>query len=346
MSKSAEDARYMAMALRLAESASLDARPNPRVGCVVVTPSGEIVGRGKTHAVGGPHAEADALAQAGGRAKGATAYVTLEPCNHQGRTPPCSQSLIDAGIKRVVCAARDASEKAGGGLETLRKAGVDIEVGLMVASAQRINPGFHRRIRGGLPWVRLKMAATQDGRTALEDGRSQWITGGAARRDGHLWRARSDAVVTGSETVIADNPQLTIRHLREIPRQPLRVVVDRRGRLADKSAKIFDDQAETLWLHGDRWSPQSVLEQLARLDCNEVLLEAGPTLSAAWLEAGLVDEVIFYQNPSLLGTGRNLIALGEPEQLDDRLRLDVTDRRFFGPDCRIIARPLSRPRTS
>ncbi len=206
----------------------------------------------------------------------------------------------------------------------------------------RINPGFHRRARGGLPWVRLKMAATQDGRTALNDGRSQWITNAASRRDGHYWRARSDAIVTGSGTVLADDPELTIRHLREIPKQPLRVVVDRRGRLENKQHKIFADGGETLWLHGDRWTPQTVVEQLSKLDCNEILLEAGPTLSAAWLEAGVVDELILYQNPSLLGTGRNLIELTEPAELADRLRLDIIERRYFGTDCRIIARPHQR----
>ncbi|MEN8719183.1 MAG: dihydrofolate reductase family protein, partial [Oceanococcaceae bacterium] len=216
------------------------------------------------------------------------------------------------------------------------------QVGVMTASAQQINPGFHRRMRGGRPWVRLKMASTQDGRTALTDGRSQWITGPAARRDGHVWRARSCAIVTGSGTVLADDPQMTVRYLREIPRQPLRVVVDRRSQLAEKRWQIFDDAAETLWLHGERWSPLAVLDQLARLDCNEVLLEAGPTLSAAWLDAGLVDELILYQNASLLGSGRNLLDLPEPEALDSRLCLDVIERRYFGADCRIMARPLIR----
>ncbi len=342
MTTPAQDAHYMAQALRLAESATLDARPNPRVGCVLVSPDGEVVGRGQTQAVGKAHAEIMALQEAGERARGATAYVTLEPCNHQGRTGPCSKALISAGVARVVCAARDATATAAGGLAALRESGVATESGLMVASAQLLNPGFHRRARGGLPWVRLKMASTQDGRTALNDGRSRWITSAASRRDGHYWRARSDAIITGSGTVLADDPELTVRHLREIPRQPLRVVVDRRAQLESKQYKLFAGDGDSLWLHGDRWTPLSVLEQLAKLDCNEVLLEAGPTLSAAWLEAGIVDELILYQNPSLLGTGRNLIELTEPAELVDRLRLDIVERRYFGTDCRIIARPQQR----
>lgn len=330
----------MAEALRLADSATLDARPNPRVGCVLVNAVGAIVGRGQTQALGGAHAEVMALEDAGGAASGCTAYVTLEPCNHQGRTGPCSEALIAAGVHRVVCAAPDRSATARGGLARLRAAGVVTDSGLLESSARALNPGFHRRSEGGLPWVRLKMAATQDGRTALSDGRSQWITGEAARRDGHYWRARSDAVITGSGTVVADNPSLTVRHGRTVVHQPLRVVVDRRGQLEQSRYQIFNDAAQTLWLRGAQWNPHAVLAELAKQSCNEVLVEAGPTLSGAWLEAGVVDEVVLYLNPSILGGGRNLLDLMEPPELGQRWMLEIRDQRIFGTDCRIIARPF------
>lgn len=343
MTTDARDARFMAEALRLAEAATLNARPNPRVGCVLVNDRGEIVGRGQTQALGGAHAEVMALRAAGDAAQGCTAYVSLEPCNHQGRTGPCSEALLNSGVRRVVCAARDTSTAATGGLARLEQAGVETKAGLLQESARRVNPGFHRRAEGGLPWVRLKMAATQDGRTALSDGRSQWITGEAARRDGHYWRARSDAIVTGSGTVIADNPELSVRHGWVVERSPLRVVVDRRDRLDESAFQIFKHGEKTLRLRGEMWEPRTVLDELSSRSCNEVLLEAGPTLSAAWLEAGVVDEVILYQNPSILGSGRNLLDLAEPAELSQRWRLEIQDKRVFGTDCRIIARPYKDP---
>ena len=335
----ARDAQFMALALRQAEKASLEARPNPRVGCVLVTEEGRIVGRGVTQAWGGPHAEVMALREAGSMARGATAYVTLEPCNHQGRTGPCTQALMAAGVARVVCAALDPNPGAAGGLKTLAEAGIATQSGVLEHSAIAQNPGFHRRVAGGLPWVRLKMASTQDGLSALPDGRSQWITGPAARADGHRFRARSCAILTGSGTVLADQPRLTARGW-DIQRQPLRVVVDRRGRLTGDEAVFAGGEAEAWHLQGESWTPQRVLKALAEHPCNEVLIEAGPVLSAAWLEAGLVDELILYQNPSLLGQGRPALDLPLLAELDQRWRLQVLDRRQFGEDCRIMARPV------
>ncbi len=329
----------MARALRLAEQATLRARPNPRVGCVLLH-EGQIVGEGATQAVGGPHAEVLALRAAGAKARGATAYVTLEPCAHQGRTGPCSQALIEAGIARVVCAATDPNPQAAGGLAQLAQAGIATAAGLYADAAQAINPGFHRRLAGGRPWVRLKLAGTLDGRSALPDGRSQWITGPAARRDGHRWRARSCALVTGSGTVLADDPAMTTRAVTGP--SPLRVLVDRRGRVP-ATAQLFDDAAPSLHLRGAQWTPAAVLAALAERDCNEVLVEAGPQLSGAWLEAGVVDELIVYQNPSLLGEGQPLLALGLPAELAQRWRLAIHDRRQFGADLRIMARPHRQP---
>jgi diaminohydroxyphosphoribosylaminopyrimidine deaminase/5-amino-6-(5-phosphoribosylamino)uracil reductase len=266
--------------------------------------------------------------------------VTLEPCNHTGRTGPCAQALVQAGVARVVCAVRDPHPQAGGGLAALQAAGVRAESGLLEHSAEAGLVGFLSRMRSGRPWVRLKMAGSLDGRSALADGRSQWITGPAARRDGHRWRARSCAIVTSAETVMADGARLTAREV-EAAKQPQRVVVDRRGRL-DGSQSVFGDEAPTHHLQGQQWTVERVLQFLTDLPANEVLLECGPTMAGAWLASGAVDELLLYTNPSLIGEGRPLAELPKLAGLEQRLHLQITDIRRLGDDCRIMANPVAR----
>lgn len=340
MAFSPADARWMAQALRLADLATWAARPNPRVGCVLVSAAGAMVGQGQTQAVGGAHAEVMALEMAGPLARGATAYVTLEPCNHTGRTGPCTQALIDAGVARVVCAARDPHPEARGGLATLQAAGLSAESGLLASTAEAGLVGFLSRMRRGRPWVRLKMAGSLDGRSALPDGRSQWITGPAARRDGHRWRARSCAIVTSAQTVLDDGALLTAREV-EVAKQPQRVVVDRRARL-DGSQRVFGPEAPSHHLQGQEWSVPRVVQFLHDLPANEVLLECGPTMAGAWLASGYVDELLLYTNPSLIGAGRPLAELPPLAGLDERLHLQITDIRRLGDDCRIMASPIAR----
>ncbi|MGJ8669933.1 MAG: bifunctional diaminohydroxyphosphoribosylaminopyrimidine deaminase/5-amino-6-(5-phosphoribosylamino)uracil reductase RibD, partial [Oceanococcus sp.] len=308
---SVQDAHYMARAIRLAERGALSCSPNPRVGCVLVKDQ-HIVGEGWHKKVGEAHAEVNAIAAAGSAAQGATAYVSLEPCNHQGRTGPCSQALLQAGVTRVVYAASDHGAASSGGAEALRQAGVVVEQGLLENEALALNPGFHRRAAGGLPWLRMKLAMSMDGRAALPSGESQWITGAAAREDGHRWRARSDALVTGIGTVLSDDPQMTARLDAEV-NQPLKVVVDRQARTPldaklrnnghyliahDASLPAREDGLRIALDAGDL-SLRDLLQQLGRRGCNEVMVEAGPKLSGAFLNAGLVDELILYQAHSL-----------------------------------------------
>ncbi len=348
------DAGYMARALRLAERGVYGASPNPRVGCVLVA-AGQIVGEGWHARAGGAHAEIAALQAAAGRAQGATAYVTLEPCNHHGRTGPCAEALLAAGVARVVYAAGDEGEQSAGGAAHLRAAGLDVAGGLLADSAVALNPGFHRRCRGGLPWVRVKLAQSLDGRTALSNGESRWITGPHARADVHLWRARSCAVLTGIGTVLADDPQLTAR-TPQAQRQPIRVVLDSRGRMPP-DARIRDGQAPTLVFHagapsGDprlAWPDATgrvelyrVLEDLGGRGLNEIWVEAGATLAGAFLKAGLVDELLIYTAPCLLGAGRPLLQLPELQDLSRRQQLDILEHRRIGADWRIRARPLGR----
>ena len=342
----AGDAHWMARAIRLAERGLYGTSPNPRVGCVLVR-DGAVVGEGWHRRAGGPHAEVLALQAAGPNARGATVYVSLEPCAHQGRTGPCSQALIEAGVARVLYAVPD--EGAGqGGAVALEQAGIPCDGGLLEAEARALNPGYHRRLRGGRPWVRLKWAQSLDGRSALADGRSQWITAAPARRDGQRWRARSCAVLTGIGTVLADDPQLNVR-LPGCERQPLRVVLDS-ALQTPASARIRG--AGCLILHARPEAPEGVavprtdhgldlaacLDVLAAHGCQEILIEAGPRLNAAFLRAGLVDELIIYTAPSLLGDGRPAAALGSLPGLDARLGLTVIDYRRIGQDSRIMAR--------
>ncbi|HVL37712.1 MAG TPA: bifunctional diaminohydroxyphosphoribosylaminopyrimidine deaminase/5-amino-6-(5-phosphoribosylamino)uracil reductase RibD [Burkholderiales bacterium] len=344
----------MRRALALAANGLFTTTPNPRVGCVIA--EGEaIVGEGWHARAGEPHAEALALAAAGARAAGATVYVTLEPCSHYGRTPPCAGALINARVARVVAAVRDPNPAAGRGGEALAAAGVRFQHGLLADEARELNIGFFSRVTRGRPWVRLKVAATLDGRSALADGRSQWITGEAARRDAHHWRARACAVLTGIGTVRADDPQLTVREV-QTARQPLRVVVDSRLE-TPPSARILrggnvllfaarpgpaPGGAEVVVLPNARGKVElpRLLEELGRRGINELHVEAGFRLNGSLVREGCVDEVLLYLNPSLLGdSAQGLVDLAAPRGLDERLRLAIRSLERVGEDLRIVARP-------
>lgn len=347
---SATDARFMARAIRLAQRGRYTCSPNPRVGCVLVRDE-KIVGQGWHQQAGQAHAEVNALRDTGEKARGATAYVSLEPCNHQGRTGPCSQALIAAGVSRVLYAAGDDSASAGGA-QTLRDAGVAVEAGLLANEARALNPGFHRRIQGGRPWLRLKLAMSLDGRAALADGSSQWITATPARQDGHRWRARSDAMISGIGTVLYDDPQMTAR-LDHAVTQPLRVVVDSQARTPKQARLRTDghyliahaqdagavDQGLSIATGKNGLDLTELVDKLGQRGCNELLVEAGPRLSAAFVHAQLVDEFIFYVAPTLLGDGLPAADLGRLVGLDQRLQLDTVEMRRIGADLRIIARP-------
>ncbi|MBU3904196.1 MAG: bifunctional diaminohydroxyphosphoribosylaminopyrimidine deaminase/5-amino-6-(5-phosphoribosylamino)uracil reductase RibD [Gammaproteobacteria bacterium] len=348
----------MARALQLAAQGLNTTSPNPRVGCVLVK-GDEVVGEGWHRRAGEPHAEVHALRAAGEKARGATAYVTLEPCSHHGRTPPCADALIAAGVARVVCAMQDPNPQvAGQGIARVRAAGIEVECGLMEAAAHELNVGFVSRMTRGSPWVRSKIAASLDGRTALANGVSQWITGAAARQDVQHLRARSCAVLTGIGTVLADDPQLNVRIATE--RQPLRVVLDSTLRMppaarmlqsgsvlvctasqdAGKRAALQQRGAEVLLLAdaSGRVDLQAVMRELARRGINEVLVEAGRELNGALLQAGLVDELVLYLAPQLLGdAARGMADLGELLRLEQRVELAWRDVRRVGEDLRITA---------
>lgn len=356
---SAEDSVWMAQALHLAERGLYTTTPNPRVGCVIVK-NGKLLGEGWHERAGEPHAEVHALRTAGSEAKGATAYVTLEPCSHHGRTPPCADALLAGGIARVVVAMQDPNPQvAGQGIARLREAGVEVECGLMESAASALNAGFVSRMTRGLPLVRSKIAMSLDGRTALKNGESQWITGAAARRDGHRWRARSCAVLTGIGTVLADDAQLSVRDV-ETARQPLRVVLDSALKiplgariLQGGNALIFtairdENKISALEKTGAKVEVMAAangqvdlpgcLKNLATRGCNEVLVEAGRTLNGALLQAGLIDELVLYMAPQLLGdTARGMAQLGELTALDQRIELKWQDVRQIGNDLRILA---------
>ena len=356
---SAEDSVWMAQALQLAERGLYTTTPNPRVGCVVVK-DGDQLGEGWHERAGEAHAEVHALREAGTAAKGATAYVTLEPCSHHGRTPPCADALITAGIARVVVAMEDPNPQVSGqGIARLRAAGIEVECGLMEASARTLNAGFVSRMSRGLPLVRSKIAMSLDGRTALSNGVSQWITGAAARRDGHHWRARSCAVLTGMGTVLVDDALLSVR---EVPttRQPLRVVLDS-GLKMPLTARILQGgnvliytttrdtqkiaalekagaKVEVMAAANGQVDLPACLKDLAVRGCNEVLVEAGRTLNGSLLQAGLVDELVLYMAPQLLGDmARGMAQLAELTSLDQRVKLKWLDVRQIGQDLRILA---------
>lgn len=366
MNNPVADHAFMAQALRLAERGIYTAHPNPRVGCVVVK-EGKVVGEGWHARTGQPHAEIHALKQAGEQAKGATAYVTLEPCSHRGRTPPCAEALIQAGVKKVVAAMQDPNPRvAGQGLEILQQAGIEVSSGLMSAQAEALNPGFVMRMRKGRPLVRCKLAMSLDGRTAMSSGESKWITGDAARQDVHRLRARSSAVVTGIGTLLSDDPSLTVRLNEEAPEggwiQPLRVVLDSNlsmpatakmlqmpGRTLvitackekDIQQRLSDAGAEILLSPAADGSIDlsELMKYLAETEeMNEVLLETGATLSGAMLNANLVDEIIVYMAPHLMGNNaRGLFNLPGLESMEKRIDLEIKDIRPVGKDWKIVA---------
>jgi diaminohydroxyphosphoribosylaminopyrimidine deaminase/5-amino-6-(5-phosphoribosylamino)uracil reductase len=363
MTFSATDHAAMARALQLAALGLETTTPNPRVGCVIVR-DGETVGEGWHRRAGEPHAEIHALAQAGERARGATAYVSLEPCSHHGRTPPCAEALIAAGVARVVAAMTDPNPLvAGQGLARLREAGIEVDCGLLEAEARELNIGFVSRMSRGRPWLRLKAAASLDGKTALNNGLSQWITGEAARADGHRWRARACAVLTGIGTVKADDPQLTVRAV-PCQRQPLRVVVDARlelspaARLVDgqpvlvacaqvdpaRAAALAARNVEVVEVPnpGSKVDLPALLRELGRRGINEVHAEAGFKLNGSLLREGCVDELLLYLAPLLIGeSGQGLFNLPELSTMGAAHRVQLRDLRQIGPDLRILARLLS-----
>lgn len=354
------DQEIMQRALSLAAQGVNTTQPNPKVGCVIVK-DGQVVGEGFHHSAGGLHAEREALKQAGDSARGATAYVTLEPCCHQGRTPPCTDGLIDAGISRVVAAMRDPNPLvSGGGFEILKSAGIEIESGVCEKGARWLNRGFISRMIRNKPWLMLKSAATLDGRTAAFDGQSKWITGDDARENVQLLRASSSAVITGIGTVLADDPQMNVR--QDGARQPLRVVLDSQlqipleTRIAgndqklviftlsndlDKISALIEVGAEVIQ-HKDNGSGkldlEQVLEELAKWQCNEVMVEAGQILSGAFLESGLVDELVMFYAGSLLGDqGKSMFKFNAPLPFENRIEYRINDVKMINNDIRVNA---------
>jgi diaminohydroxyphosphoribosylaminopyrimidine deaminase/5-amino-6-(5-phosphoribosylamino)uracil reductase len=350
------DERHMRRALALAERGLFTTQPNPRVGCVIA--HGEVVvGEGWHRRAGEPHAEVHALREAGERASGATAYVTLEPCAHHGRTPPCADALVAARVARVVAAIRDPNPRvSGGGFAKLRDPGIEVATGLCEAEARSLNEGFLSRMERGRPWVRLKIAASLDGRTALASGESKWITGEAARDDVQRWRARSSAILTGIGTVLADDPRLTVR-LDEPHVPPLRVVLDATLRTPG-GAHVLDGSISTLVAHATNRAPTdarfdrvdrlgveasggkldlaAILAALASREVNELQVEAGPILSGSFLASGLVDELLLYMAPVLLGdTARPLATLPPLASLAAAARLTMVEQTPCGPDLRL-----------
>ncbi|HET6913565.1 MAG TPA: bifunctional diaminohydroxyphosphoribosylaminopyrimidine deaminase/5-amino-6-(5-phosphoribosylamino)uracil reductase RibD [Rhodanobacteraceae bacterium] len=399
---SAIDHAFMARALRLAERGLYTTQPNPRVGCAIAR-EGEVVGEGWHERAGEPHAEVFALRAAGERARGATAYVTLEPCAHHGRTPPCADALVEAGVARVIAACEDPNPKtAGGGLRRLREAGIEVQAGLMSNAARELNCGFFSRIERGRPWARVKLAMSLDGRTALGSGESKWITGEAARTDVQRWRARSSAILTGAGTARADDPRLTVRlpvsetlspvgrgqgegaantsakvppHPNPLPGgeretslraafiPPLRIILDAQLNALPANAHLLDGSAPTLVLHAPDAQPRdqryartelapvpvdaqgrfdlaAAMHLLAAREINELQVEAGPSLCGALFDAELVDELLLYVAPVLLGDlARPLLHLPPLAEMAGRKSLRVVDQRMIGTDIRLLLRP-------
>lgn len=358
-----QDEIYMARALKLAARGRFTTHPNPNVGCVIVK-EGEIVGEGYHHRAGEPHAEVHALRMAGEKAKGATAYVTLEPCSHHGRTPPCCDALIAAGVSRVVAAMQDPNPQvAGRGLYRLQQAGIDVSHGLMMREVEALNKGFLKRMRTGFPYVQLKLGASLDGRTAMASGESQWITSPQARRDVQRLRVQSHAILTSSATVLADDPQLTVRwtelddatqavYPQDTLRQPVRIVIDSQNRVTPEH-RIVQQPGETWFARtkdDSRQWPETVrtllvpehnghldlvvlMMLLGKQQINSLWVEAGPTLAGALLQAGVVDELIVYVAPTLLGNdARGLCVLPGLELLSQAPKFTFNEIRRVGPD--------------
>lgn len=331
----ATDEAWVRRALELAATYGPEANANPRVGCVLVDDAGRVVAEGWHRGAGTPHAEADALARAGARAVGTTAYVNLEPCNHTGRTQPCAASLYAAGVRRVVLAQTDPNPRAAGGAEWLRERGVEVLGGVLAEEAEKLNRTWTHLVRTGRPWVTWKLATTLDGRSAAADGTSQWITGPAARADVHEQRARCGAILVGTGTALTDDPHLTARRPdgRLHDQQPIRVVMGMRDLPPD--ARVLDEAAPT-W-HLRTRSPKEVLEALAAAEVHHVWLEGGPTVAAAFMADGLVDEVVAYVAPALLGRGRLSVGDLGITTISQMRRLAPTDVSLVGGDVRITA---------
>jgi diaminohydroxyphosphoribosylaminopyrimidine deaminase / 5-amino-6-(5-phosphoribosylamino)uracil reductase len=360
MMATAADHEFMGQALELAARGLYTTTPNPRVGCVIVR-DGTIVGAGWHEKAGMPHAEALALKAAGTRARGATLYVNLEPCSHHGRTPPCADAIVDSGVARVVAAVQDPNPRvAGAGFSKLRAAGVAVEQGLREAEARELNVGFFARMTRGRPWVRMKIAASLDGRTALANGKSQWITGEAARADGHRWRARACAILTGFGTVRDDDPQLNVRGV-DTSRQPLKIVVDSKFEISPSARLFREGKALVVGAVGDAKRVASLkaagaevvsipnesgkvelfklMEELARRELNEIHVEAGTKLNGSLLQAGVVDELLVYFAPSVIGdSGRGMFHLPEITELSRAGSLKIREVERVGADLRILAR--------
>ncbi len=360
------DHSMMQQAIHLARKGIYTTAPNPNVGCVIAL-NDEIVGQGYHAKAGEPHAEVHALKEAGSKSKGATAYVTLEPCSHYGRTPPCAEALIKAGVTKVICAMVDPNPSVSGrGITMLQQAGIDVSHGLLEQDARDLNPGFIKRMERGKPFVRLKMAASLDGRTALKNGESKWITGTKARQDVQHYRAKSSAILSTSSTVITDNASLNVRmselpsHVQErLPaqqlRQPLRVILDRQQQLTP-DLKLFESGEQPLIVCVGTDSEHTVsinassagfdLDELlttlaARYQINDIWVEAGATLAASLVEQNLVDEFILYLAPKLMGSdSRGLLNMIGLEKMSEVLELNISDVRMIGQDIRIIATPI------
>ncbi len=369
MPPSAQDLQYMQQALDQALKALYITSPNPRVGCVIVSPSGMIIGEGHTQIAGGPHAEIVALENTRKRGfdtKGSTVYVTLEPCSHTGRTPPCTNALIAAGVKRVVASLEDPNPLVcGKGFAALRDADIEVEVGLLSDEAIQINAGFIKRMTESRPFVRLKVACSVDGATALLNGKSQWITGDLARADGHAWRARSCAVLTGIGTLLSDNPTLNVRGIGT-PRQPKAVVIDAKldtplgaAIFSEPSREVLiycaqaqREKKEALTQRGatvieipssaqrERVDLKEMLKDLAQRQINELHIEAGAGLNASFIKGGLVDEYIIYQAPIVVGPSKGWAQLSALENLEDCSHLRFIETKFIGEDLFIRARPV------
>jgi len=359
---SSDDHAYMSQALQLAEKGLYSTSPNPRVGCVIVR-DGKIAGSGWHVQTGQPHAEINALNIAGGAAQGATVYLTLEPCSHYGRTHPCAEALIRAKVAKVIIAMQDPNPLvAGKGASLLKQSGINVLVGLMGEWAKDLNVGFVSRMINNRPWVRMKIAASLDGKTALNNGVSQWITGEAARHDGHRFRARSCAVLTGIGTVLEDDPQLSVRFI-ETSRQPLRIIIDSQLKIPT-TAKVLRGEGELIFTTTDNKERISALKEagarpiilpsekgkidlaglmqiLADFEINELLVEAGNRLSSSFIREGLVDELIIYLAPHLIGNrAMGMLQLPELTDLSEKYNLKIKDLRMVGEDIRIMSRFL------
>lgn len=366
MTQRSIDHSFMARAIQLAAKGLYTTQPNPRVGCVIVL-NGEIVGEGFHQQAGGPHAEAHALKQAAKKAKNATAYVSLEPCSHQGKTPPCANALIEAGVSRVVCAMQDPNPLvAGQGIKKLQAAGISVDCGVLQTEAEALNPGFIKRMKSGMPFVRVKLAMSLDGRTAMASGESKWITGAAARTDVQRLRARSSVVLTASGTVLADDPSMNVRvNAKDLdcavePHQPLRAIVDSQLKISAQS-NIFKQAGECIVFtavdeqQANRFTPGQVvslpavsgkvdlvkmLQHLAEQQLNEVHVEAGSELCGALLALQLVDEIVIYMAPHIMGdSAKGLFHLPELKAMAQRINLDIKEIRQIGKDWRITVLP-------